>query len=68
METGFVVFWLVVVAIVVFAVVRLRRSRHRPGTPVPGSPPPTDEDNYLDSSHISGPIVRPRPPGDGDRR
>lgn len=68
MENGFVVFWLVVVAIVVVAVVRLRRSRRRPATPAPGSPPPTDEDNYLDSSHISAPIVRPRPPEDADRR
>ncbi len=71
MDTGSIALWLVVVAvavIVVVAAVRARRSRRHPGTPVPGSPPPTDEDNYLDSSHISGPIVHPRQPGDTDRR
>jgi len=62
--------WLVVVvvAIVAVALLRARRSRGNAGVPAPGAPPATDEDNYLDSSHISGPVVRPRPPGDADRR
>ena len=49
---------LVVIAVVAF--VRVRRSRAARGTPRPGAPPTTDEENYLDSSHISGPVVGPR--------
>lgn len=60
---------LAVIAVAAFLVVRAVRARGpRDGVPTPGTPPPTDEDNYLDSSHISGPIVRPRAPGDGERR
>jgi len=52
---------LVVIAVVAF--VRVRRSRAARGTPRPGAPPTTDEENYLDSSHISGPVVGPRAGG-----
>ncbi|MFO1314931.1 MAG: hypothetical protein U1F58_04955 [Burkholderiales bacterium] len=63
--------WLgvLIVAVAAFVVVRARRTRARRAAPPAGAPPATDEDNYLDSSHISGPIVRPRTgSGTGDDR
>ena len=71
MDLGSTAWWigLAIVAVAAVVVVRALRPRGpRDGVPTPGTPPPTDEDNYLDSSHISGPIVRPRAPGDADRR
>lgn len=66
MEFGSIAFWLVAVAavVIVILVMRMGRSRvPRPRVPDPGAPPVTDDTNYLDSSHISGPI-RGLPPGE----
>ena len=66
MEFGSIAFWLGAVAavVIVVLVMRMVRSRvPRSRAPEPGAPPVTDDTNYLDSSHISGPI-RGLPPGE----
>jgi hypothetical protein len=70
-EFGSTTFWLVVVVAAVAVVLVLRSTRSRvppPTAPEPGEPPVTDDTNYLDSSHISGPISGLRPGERGDRR
>jgi hypothetical protein len=70
-EIGSTTFWLVVVIAVVGVVFVLRNTRSRsppPTVPKPGEPPVTDDTNYLDSSHISGPITGLRPGEHRDRR
>jgi hypothetical protein len=65
-EFGSIAFWLGAIAAVVIVILVMRGVRSRvPRTrvPEPGAPPVTDDTNYLDSSHISGPI-RGRPPGE----
>ena len=71
MEIGSTTFWIMVVIAVaaVVLVLRGRRSRTpRPTVPEAGEPPATDDTNYLDSSHISGPIPGLRPGERDDRR
>ncbi len=71
MEFGSITFWLVAVIAVVAVVLVLRSTRSRtprPTAPEPGEPPVTDDTNYLDSSHISGPIPGLRPGERSDRR
>jgi hypothetical protein len=69
-EFGSIAFWLVAVGAVVAIVFVLRGMRSRtprPTVPEPGEPPVTDDTNYLDSSHISGPIPGLRPGERTDR-
>jgi len=58
-EFGSTTFWITAVVAVVAVVLVLRSTRSRmppPTAPEPGEPPVTDDTNYLDSSHISGPV------------
>jgi len=70
-EFGSTTFWLIaaIAVVAVVLVLRTMRSRRsRPTAPEPGEPPVTDDTNYLDSSHISGPIAGLRPGERTDRR
>jgi hypothetical protein len=59
---------LVLALVTVVVLLRVMRARHRAGVqviPAPQQPPPTrsqEEEEYLDSSHISGPILPGRDP------
>jgi hypothetical protein len=70
-EFGSTTFWIIAAIAIVAVVLVLRSTRSRaprPTVPEPGEPPVTDDTNYLDSSHISGPVPGLRPGERTERR